>query len=59
MNNYDLKISHINARPVKDKFHKIIKMINKEGIDILSINETYLTTKDTQFDMVNNFNVVR
>ena len=59
MNNNNLKISHINARSIKNKFHKICKMINNEGIDILSINETYLTSKDTQYDLINDFNVVR
>ena len=57
MNNNDLKISQNNFRLII--FHKICRIMNSEEIGILSINETYLTSKVTQYDVVHNLNIVR
>lgn len=57
MNN--LKIAQNNCHSFVNKFHQIFKLINSERIDVLSLNETFLTPKHTQFNLINNHHIIR
>lgn len=54
-----LKIAHLNCRSLPNKFTQIFDFINKEGVDVLSLNETYLTSKHTNQNFINNHRIIR
>ena len=54
-----LKIAQFNCHSLINKFHQIFELINSEKIDVLSLNETFLNSKHTQFNLINNHHIIR
>ena len=55
----NINISHINARSVKTKYHKINSFIIKNNIHILCISETWLDQQTTYLDLPTNYDIIR
>ena len=58
--NYTIKIAHLNVQSIKNKTHEINYYINKNNIDILNINESFLNpNEDTHLNILKNFKFIR
>ncbi len=54
-----INISHINARSINNKFHKINSLIVEHNIHILCISETWLNKETKYLDLPSNYDIIR
>ena len=59
MNNQKLKIIHYNCRSIKNKQFELFKYMNKQNVDILCLNETFLNSEDHNFNHINHHTIIR
>ena len=55
--NFNLKLMQINTRSIRPKKEELNELINKENIDILSVNESWL--KENMTFKLNNYKIER
>ena len=53
-----IKVAHLNCHSFSNKFHKIYELVNKKGIDVLSLNETLFNNNSNHHSILKGFELI-
>ena len=57
--NHKLKLGFYNVRSITNKIYEVFNILNEQNIDILCLNETFLTSKINHINLLNNYTIIR